>query len=335
MGYWDGTDIPFYYGLARDVPAVRPLVLLGARADVPEPAVPHGRHRGRHRQHRRPTALARAAAAERHDLRPARRARHHVDELLHRPAGGVAVIPEPCTANAEQHRQDVEPVPHRRGRGHAAVGLARRPELRTSSPRRTRRTSATASAFAAAIINAVMHGPAWEKTAAHLDLRRARRLLRPRAAAAPRSSPTTSRPRSTCRPTSPAAYDRYGFRVPAVIVSPYAKQQLRVARGARPHVDPEAHRDEVEPAARSPTATRTPTTCSTRSTSSKPAFLEAADAARARRSLRRSTSTTPRPRPTTAPPGIPAARSRRRARSFPRARPRTSESVRPNVWCRR
>ena len=48
--------------------------------------------------------------------------------------------------------------------------------------------------------------------------------------------------------TRPGGYDRYGFRVPTVIVSPYARAELRLARRARPDVDPEAHRDEVEPA---------------------------------------------------------------------------------------
>ena len=43
MGYWDETDIPFYYGLAKHVPAVRPLLLLDARADVSEPPLPASR----------------------------------------------------------------------------------------------------------------------------------------------------------------------------------------------------------------------------------------------------------------------------------------------------
>ena len=32
MGYYDETDLPFYYGLAEHLPDLRPLVLLGARA---------------------------------------------------------------------------------------------------------------------------------------------------------------------------------------------------------------------------------------------------------------------------------------------------------------
>ena len=113
-----------------------------------------------------------------------------------------------------------------------------------------------------------MHGPGVGEDAADLDLRRARRLLRPRAAAArdparqhPARHPRAARPARRLRPLRlprPGG-DRVAVRAP----------QLRVARRARPHVDAEAHRDEVEPAARSPTATRTPTTCSTPSTSSR------------------------------------------------------------------
>ena len=37
MGYYDQTDLPFYYGLDNDVRDRRPLLLVGADADVPEP----------------------------------------------------------------------------------------------------------------------------------------------------------------------------------------------------------------------------------------------------------------------------------------------------------
>ena len=66
MKYWDGEDLPFYWSLASHVPAVRPVVHLGAVPDVPQPAVPAGGHvvragEHRHRQgpqtwRRRPTA---------------------------------------------------------------------------------------------------------------------------------------------------------------------------------------------------------------------------------------------------------------------------------------
>src|SRR5439155_22203552 len=44
----------------------------------------------------------------------------------------------------------------------------------------------------------------------------------------------TSRPTSRRLPTSPAGNDRYGFRVPAVVVSPYA-QPHHVSHRVRDH----------------------------------------------------------------------------------------------------
>ena len=48
--------------------------------------------------------------------------------------------------------------------GNAARGVASSTRTSASARRRTRRTSRTARAFAGAVINAVMHGPAWEST---------------------------------------------------------------------------------------------------------------------------------------------------------------------------
>ena len=101
-------------------------------------------------------------------------------------------------------------------------------------------------AFAAGIINAVMNGPLWPKTmliwcydehGGYYD------HVPPPAAIAPDSIPPNIAPQ-----TQPGGYDRYGFRVPAVDRLPAGAPQLRLACGARPHVDPQADRDEVEPA---------------------------------------------------------------------------------------
>jgi phospholipase C len=100
-------------------------------------------------------------------------------------------------------------------------------------------------AFAGAVINAVMHGPAWESTlllwiydehGGYYD------HVPPPAAVAPDDVParnwqlSTSWARTLLRVLAPkllaqlasaddgpVGYDRYGFRVPAVIVSPYAR----------------------------------------------------------------------------------------------------------------
>jgi phospholipase C len=100
-------------------------------------------------------------------------------------------------------------------------------------------------AFAAAVVNAVMHGPAWESTlllwiydehGGYYD------HVTPPAAVAPDDVParnwqlSTPWARALLRVLAPkqldrlenaddgpVTYDRYGFRVPAVIVSPYAR----------------------------------------------------------------------------------------------------------------
>ena len=116
------------------------------------------------------------------------------------------------------------------------------------------------------------------------------------------------------------AYDRYGFRVPTVIVSPFAKPQLRVARGARPHVDPEADRDQVEPRrAHLPRREREQPARLARPRRSARVH-RTADAARAGQAR------------TVHSPGRPAARSRPPTRSCPRARRRRCGSApRPSV----
>ena len=118
-------------------------------------------------------------------------------------------------------------------------------------------------AFAAAMINAVMHGPGWESTlllwiydehGGYYD------HVPPPAAVAPDDVPARnwqlSQPLGARalmrvlaevaqearerRTTGPVSYDRYGFRVPAVIVSPYARPDFVLQRGARPHLGAQA-----------------------------------------------------------------------------------------------
>jgi phospholipase C len=77
--------------------------------------------------------------------------------------------------------------------------------------------------FAAAIINAAMQGPKWSKTlliwtydehGGYYDHVPPPRAIRP----------DNIPPEIKVPPDLPGAYDRYGFRVPAVIVSPYARK---------------------------------------------------------------------------------------------------------------
>src|SRR5207302_3678943 len=76
--------------------------------------------------------------------------------------------------------------------------------------------------YAASVINAVLHGPAWEKTVlvftydehgGYYD------HVPPPRAVPPDGVP----PQITVPPDQPGGFDRYGFRVPTVIVSPWAR----------------------------------------------------------------------------------------------------------------
>ena len=75
----------------EDVPAVRPLVLFGACADVSEPALPARRNCRRDREHDDERTHG-FTAAERFDFRPARRAQDYVEGLLHRPSRFARVV---------------------------------------------------------------------------------------------------------------------------------------------------------------------------------------------------------------------------------------------------
>ena len=89
------------------------------------------------------------------------------------------------------------------------------------SRRRTRPTSGSVSSSPRKVVHAVTHGQGVGQDPARLALRRARRLLRPCRAAAgdrarlDRAEPAAGRDPGRLRP--------YGFRVPAVIISPYAR----------------------------------------------------------------------------------------------------------------
>jgi phospholipase C len=82
--------------------------------------------------------------------------------------------------------------------------------------------------FSAAVVNAVMRGPAWESTlllwiydehGGYYD------HVPPPEAAVPDDAPAQKKlcARLDNVDGGPASYDRYGFRVPAVVVSPYAR----------------------------------------------------------------------------------------------------------------
>jgi phospholipase C len=79
-------------------------------------------------------------------------------------------------------------------------------------------------AFVSQVVQAVMHGPAWDKTVlvwtydeggGYYD-----HVPPPRAV-----KPDDIAPEIRVPPDEPGAYDRYGFRVPSVVVSPFARKR--------------------------------------------------------------------------------------------------------------
>ena len=89
---------------------------------------------------------ARAAAAERHDLRSARRARHHAGRTTTPTCPAIARHPDGADRRTRRTSPKASQFVTDAAAGKLPVGLVRRPQLQTSSPRRTRRTSARVSA---------------------------------------------------------------------------------------------------------------------------------------------------------------------------------------------
>ena len=79
MGYYDQTDLPFYYELVQHVRHRRPLLRVGADPDVPQPLLPAGGDVVR--PHPQRLSARRRLHAE-DDLPPPRPDRHHVEDLL-------------------------------------------------------------------------------------------------------------------------------------------------------------------------------------------------------------------------------------------------------------
>ncbi len=219
MGYWDGTDIPFYYGLAETFPVCdrffcstlaqtypnRRFLVAGTAAGIVStstdallaPTPPNG------------TIFDRLDA---HDISWL----NYYNDLP-----SVAVIPEVATkhpkrlVHASQFLTD------------AAAGTL--PAFSIVDPDFSHQSEEdpqdirVGERFAADIINAAMHGKAWDKTlliwtfdehGGYYD------HVPPPHAIKPDDIP----PDIHVPPDLPGAYDRYGFRIPAVIVSPYARR---------------------------------------------------------------------------------------------------------------
>jgi phospholipase C len=219
MGYWDGSDLPFYYGLANTFPLCdrwfcsvlaktypnRRFMLAGTALGTIDndlsivtngPQPPNGTIMELLNRHTIPwrdyfttlpsVALYLPVASANGDKIV------KIDQYFTDAAAGT--LPPFCLVEPDYEQQSEE-NPQDLSRGEA---------------------------FSAKVINAAMNGPGWDKTlliwcydehGGYYD------HVPPPAAVPPDNVPPMLAPTDTV-----AGYDRYGFRVPAVIVSPYAKR---------------------------------------------------------------------------------------------------------------
>ncbi len=220
MGYWDGTDLPFYYGLARTFPLCdrffcsvlaqtypnRRFLMAGTAAGIVStttaalfaPPPPNG------------TIFDRFAA-------------HGISwRNYYSDAPSAAIIIETATKYGATNFSHVSQFFTDAAAGTLPFFSLVDPNFSTQSeedPQDVRE----GEQFAAQVINAVMHGPGWPKTlliwnydehGGYYD------HVPPPPAIPPDNIP----PDITVPPDLPGGYDRYGFRVPAVVVSPFARR---------------------------------------------------------------------------------------------------------------
>ena len=251
-----------------EVPHRRPLLLLGDGPDLPQPPVPHRRHRPRQHPDRRLGHLG-GGRPQRHHLRPAQPVRHLVEGLLPRaphlrpvraglPEQSRQGGPRPPVLRRRRLGESARFQPHRplhqllgRGRGHHRGRGLRRPVRR-------RRHA----------------GAGLGQDRAHLGVRRARRLVRPRASSAGRQAGQRAPRPGRRRPSRRLQL----HRVPRAVLCGVAVGQEETTSPTRPSTTRRSSSSSrpsgISPP--SPIGTPTPTTCSTSSTSSakRPPFAE-------------------------------------------------------------
>ena len=219
--------------VTRRFTVVRPLPLLAARADVPEPRVPALGAVGRDQGQLLPVRGRYRRLHVADDLGPARRGRrpgrYYFVDLPVTALWGPRLVPD--------HQPHRALLRRRRGR-HAAErhvprpGLHDRPAHRRAS---ATATSAPARSSSSTYVKAFVESPHWERGALLPHLRRVGRLLRSRRGR--RSSPTTA-PAATTRRTSARPASACRRRM----LSPYARRDFVDHTAVRPHLDPALHR---------------------------------------------------------------------------------------------
>jgi phospholipase C len=219
MGYWDGSDIPFYYGLGKTFPVAdrwfcsvlaqtypnRRFLMAGTAAGIVStttaalfaPTPPNGTIFDRLDAHKiswtnyytnLPSGAIIPSVLKKDPKHFAKMSQFLLDAKAGKLPSFSIVDPD------YSHQSEEDPQDIRQG-----------------------------ERFAAAVINAVMHGKSWAKTlliwtydehGGYYD------HVPPPAAIKPDNIP----PEIHVPPDIPGGYGRYGFRVPAVIVSPYARK---------------------------------------------------------------------------------------------------------------
>ena len=219
MRYWDGSDIPFYWSLANTFPLCDRWF-----ASAPAQTYPNRMY---------------LQAATSQDLIATDTAKAFT---MPHPAGGtiwdklnahgiswhnyawdlpdIALFPKNLTDNADKVRSFQQFL------GDCQTGAL--PSVSIVSPGVTAYTEENprdiqlGEAFSASVINAVMHSPAWPKTVllfmydehgGYYD------HVAPPAAIPPDDIPPAVAPTATV----PAAWNQYGLRVPAFVISPYSR----------------------------------------------------------------------------------------------------------------
>jgi phospholipase C len=220
MGYWDGTDLPFYYGLAKQFVLCDRWFCSTLAQTFPN---------------RRYLQAATSVGIVSTDLK----------EVLATPDAPNGVIWERLDAHGISWADytidlpDIFLFPNFAAKNQDKIKKFHQflidcakgalPQVSIISPGGTTYTEEdpadiqNGEAYSSAIIHALMQSPAWEKTVlffmydehgGYYD------HVPPPAAPAP----DDIKPRITVPPDEPGGFDRYGMRVPALVISPFAKR---------------------------------------------------------------------------------------------------------------
>ena len=158
MGYWDQRRPALLLRARSTFPLARPVLLLGARPDLPEPAVPARRHR-RSARSTTPLPSLDDRPRQRDHLRPAQRARHHAGRTTSPTCAEPALFPPVLTQTTRTRSCDIDEFFTDAAAGTLPVFCLVEPDYGPVA-RRTRRTSPRARRSPRRSSTPSWHGPA-------------------------------------------------------------------------------------------------------------------------------------------------------------------------------